>query len=358
MIDHYRKKIEEKQSELSELTNLLESFIPASKYILSSSDMELYRTFDKDISENFYPNQLGLPKDKNANTSNNFDHRSFQSPYRKIEKFIYTILIIIGIGFNIFYLYGFFTESILESSILGSIISFLFMEAVLIVTIWLVIVLVIFLIINLFLKNVYLILNRKSIKKYYLLKEHLEENIKLEKKDSEDIKVIQQNIEKSSKDLLYYQECLKKAQEVEAMKIAKQEKLEAEKKIQELENRQFQMKADFWLKLNGYDFENEIAKLFKRKGYKVQQTSFSGDGGADIIVTDTSGEKFIIQCKNHKNPVSPHIARDLLGTLIDYKVDSGILINTGGFTHGTIKFSLKHPLTLYDIRDIVRIANS
>lgn len=357
MIDHYRKKIEEKQSEISILTNQLNNIEPTEKIFVSNADVEFYMRYEKLLSQYYGPKRL-IPSTYKNKTAYHIDFKLLRSPYEKLEKFITVILILIIICIHTIVI----AEDIDDGFLDKSIFQIMFVAiAILTSTYFITSLATIFVLLSIifpFLRTTYLVLNRKSIKKHHEIKNILETNKLLEKQDFDDIGIIQQNIEISSKDLLYYQKCFEKAQKDEVMKIVKQKKLEAEKKIQEEENRRFQKKAEFWLKLNGYDFETEIAKLFSRKGYKVQQTSFSGDGGADLIVMNTDGEKSIIQCKNHKNPVSPHTIRDLLGTLIDFEADYGILINTGGFSQRTYEFALKHPITLYDIEDIVRIANS
>ena len=54
--------------------------------------------------------------------------------------------------------------------------------------------------------------------------------------------------------------------------------------------------------LTGYEFEEYIAQLFKSKGFDVQKTSYSHDGGIDLIATFNEpifSGKYIIQCKKY-----------------------------------------------------------
>lgn len=108
-------------------------------------------------------------------------------------------------------------------------------------------------------------------------------------------------------------------------------------------------KRDFWLSLNGFEFEDQITGLFSKLGYKANKTKNTGDGGVDVVLIDKRGSKILVQCKAHKKPVGPHIVRDLFGVMQSEKADRGILINLGGFTQGVIDFANGKKITLLDL---------
>lgn len=78
-----------------------------------------------------------------------------------------------------------------------------------------------------------------------------------------------------------------------------------------------------------------VESLFRRLPGWVSQrptSTFSGDFGADIIATSLRGTKYVIQCKNHAQPIGvddvakTHAARDFYGG------SKAIVISISGFT--------------------------
>ncbi len=118
---------------------------------------------------------------------------------------------------------------------------------------------------------------------------------------------------------------------------------------------ELQLKLEYWYSLSGVEFENEIAKLFRRGGYKVQTTPVTGDNGIDLIL-DKEGEKIIVQCKAHKKPVGPAIVRELYGTLRSQIYDNytiAHLVTISGATSGARSFAKDHDILIWDIRNIL-----
>ena len=110
---------------------------------------------------------------------------------------------------------------------------------------------------------------------------------------------------------------------------------------------------DFWTKLDGREFEKEIANIFRRIGYKATVCKQGGDEGIDIEL-EKNNEKEIVQCKAHKSKISPSVARDLCGTMINANVKHAYLVTLHGGTTGTIDFCRKNNITIWDVDDIIK----
>ena len=113
--------------------------------------------------------------------------------------------------------------------------------------------------------------------------------------------------------------------------------------------------GEFWMALDGWEFERQIATLYRNQRFEVEETPGSGDGGVDLILR-REGKKWIVQCKQHANPVPPTVVRDLFGTMVHERADAAILVATAGFTPGTREFAAEKPITLVDLDDILKMA--
>lgn len=113
----------------------------------------------------------------------------------------------------------------------------------------------------------------------------------------------------------------------------------------------------FWKEQKPFEFEENIAILYSKIGYKVQITSKTGDGGVDIIA-QKNYETFAIQCKLYSTPVGPQHLRELNGVVCNpaNKFSKGLLITSNKFTENTIKEAKGTKVHLVDIRDLVRLS--
>jgi len=104
------------------------------------------------------------------------------------------------------------------------------------------------------------------------------------------------------------------------------------------------------------EFEELIAELFKEKGFEVELTKKTRDGGKDIIAisTDQLGTKlkYFIECKHYAkdNKVSVDLVRALYGV----KNTRGgpnkvILATTSTFTNDAYKFASEETLSEWEI---------
>jgi len=129
-----------------------------------------------------------------------------------------------------------------------------------------------------------------------------------------------------------------------------------EKKLREWSETQERMVRSFWTNLDGHAFEREIATLYRRQGFDVEETGASGDGGVDLILW--RDETFLIaQCKQHSGPIAPAVVRDLYGAMISEGADGAILVATSGFTTGTQQFAAGKPIELVDLNGILKMAS-
>ncbi|MGB7293781.1 MAG: restriction endonuclease [Thermodesulfobacteriota bacterium] len=116
-------------------------------------------------------------------------------------------------------------------------------------------------------------------------------------------------------------------------------------------------KVEFWRKLSGRGFERELANIYSKQGYEVSLTPITDDRGIDIVL-QKDRKYIIVQCKAHKKPVGPAIARELYGTLISAGAHEAHLASTSGFSKGTIDFVKDKPIKLVGLETIIHMQKS
>lgn len=99
---------------------------------------------------------------------------------------------------------------------------------------------------------------------------------------------------------------------------------------------------DWWWSLNGWEFEEEVAKVFEKNGYKATVTKKTGDGGIDILMFKDK-KKIIVQCKHFINPVSVSYVRELNGLKEDFQADELIMVASSGLTRDGYEFLKNKP---------------
>lgn len=122
---------------------------------------------------------------------------------------------------------------------------------------------------------------------------------------------------------------------------------------------QLKLTIDFWVNLSGYQFEQEVARLYTKIGYSSYVTKATGDGGIDIILTKGT-ERIAVQCKHHKNKVGPNDVRALQGVVYNDNYSYGIFVSLNGFTP-TVEKEIemgKVRIELITIKDLLAMQKS
>ncbi|HMS26193.1 MAG TPA: restriction endonuclease [Burkholderiaceae bacterium] len=118
--------------------------------------------------------------------------------------------------------------------------------------------------------------------------------------------------------------------------------------------------------LSPWEFEEVVAEVFRAKGFVVDLTKRTRDGGKDIIAVHTDGlgiqSKYFIECKHYaeSNKVGVGVVRALHGVMNTKDgPNKTILATTSTFTSGAKGFveneaSSKWDMSLADYDEIVR----
>ena len=97
-------------------------------------------------------------------------------------------------------------------------------------------------------------------------------------------------------------------------------------------------------------FEEFVADLFRRRGYKASRVGTRGDHGVDILLRNPNDERELVQCKNWKNKwVGEREVRDFYGALThDEEAVRGYIVTTNYFSDPARKWAHGKPIDLID----------
>ena len=102
-------------------------------------------------------------------------------------------------------------------------------------------------------------------------------------------------------------------------------------------------------------FEEFVAELMAKRGYEVDLTKATRDGGKDLIIAsnkDLGDLIFYVECKQKAltKPVGVHLVRQLAGSIFADRVTAGIMITSSYFSTAAKDYSqqIKHQLSLVD----------
>jgi restriction system protein len=114
---------------------------------------------------------------------------------------------------------------------------------------------------------------------------------------------------------------------------------------------QFEMREslDTLIHLGWKEFEDLTGELFRRRGFKVEETLGGGaDGGVDLRLKKGTATT-LVQCKRWKSKkVGLPIVRELLGAMTAENAQNGILVTTSNFTKDAEAFARKYSIELID----------
>ena len=109
------------------------------------------------------------------------------------------------------------------------------------------------------------------------------------------------------------------------------------------------------VRLHPRQFEQVVAELLSKQGFRVELTPASGDGGFDIYAArkDSVGTfLYLVECKRYTPPnkVGVEVVRSLHGVVQLNRATAGVVATTSRFTRGAQEFQSKveHQMSLVD----------
>lgn len=105
----------------------------------------------------------------------------------------------------------------------------------------------------------------------------------------------------------------------------------------------------------GYEFEEYLKTLLFYMGYKVVKTSKSHDYGADLIISDTTGTKIVVQAKRYSKPVGAKAVQEICTSKNHYGASEGWVITNSTFTSAAEDLAKENQIRLVDRNELIEM---
>lgn len=104
--------------------------------------------------------------------------------------------------------------------------------------------------------------------------------------------------------------------------------------------------------MEGTEFEEYLAYLFRRDGYRVRLTKASSDFGADLILYREE-EKIAVQAKRYGKPVGVAAVQQVLAARQFYECSGAMVVTNTSFTRQAKQLAAVSEVTLLDRDDLL-----
>jgi len=109
---------------------------------------------------------------------------------------------------------------------------------------------------------------------------------------------------------------------------------------------------------DGSEFEIYLYRLLKELGYTdAYKTIDSGDFGADLVFTDRSGTRTIIQAKRYSSPVGIDAVQQVYTARNYYQAKKAVVITNSFYTDSAETLAGVNAVLLLDRNDLISIIN-
>lgn len=105
-------------------------------------------------------------------------------------------------------------------------------------------------------------------------------------------------------------------------------------------------------RMDPIEFERFTGQLFRKMGFRVEDTQASADEGIDLILR-RRGRMAVVQCKRYQGSVGQPVVRDLYGVMQHTNAAEAYLVTTGSVTRAARRWAEDKPIHLVDSHRLV-----
>lgn len=104
--------------------------------------------------------------------------------------------------------------------------------------------------------------------------------------------------------------------------------------------------------MDGKEFEDYLAALFKNLGYRVRETPCQGDFGGDLVIRK-DGNRCVVQAKRYSRSVGVQAVQQVVAAKEYYKCNSAMVVTNSDYTKQAIKLAKANKVELWDRHKLV-----
>jgi restriction endonuclease Mrr len=102
-------------------------------------------------------------------------------------------------------------------------------------------------------------------------------------------------------------------------------------------------------RMSGLEFEQFVERLLTRTGYSELRLTPVNDQGGDLVGNSPNGVRTVVQAKRWKNSLGNGVVQELLGAMLHYDCQAGLIVTNSTFTVAARELAAKDPrITLHD----------
>jgi restriction system protein len=126
------------------------------------------------------------------------------------------------------------------------------------------------------------------------------------------------------------------------------------RKVIEASDDSVQSKIFKFNKLTGTEFENLLARLYRKMGYQVELIGKVGDQGGDLRIT-RDGEIILVQAKKYSGSVGNKAVQEAVAARSYYGCHRAAVVTTGVFTKEAVELAKSNDIELIDGEQLKKI---
>ena len=101
--------------------------------------------------------------------------------------------------------------------------------------------------------------------------------------------------------------------------------------------------------MTGLEFEEFLARFLLRIGFSNVEMTAVNDQGGDLLCESSDGDRVVIQAKRWTAKVGNSVVQEVLGAMLHYACNRGIVITNSRFTQAAVDLARKDArIALYD----------
>ncbi|KLU63094.1 restriction endonuclease [Peptococcaceae bacterium CEB3] len=106
-------------------------------------------------------------------------------------------------------------------------------------------------------------------------------------------------------------------------------------------------------KMDGREFELYLVVLFRQLGCAVQPTPYTGDRGADLVLSK-DGTKTVVQAKRYAKTVGNKAVQEVVAAKAYYRADKAMVVTNSHFSNAAVELARANDVELWDRNQLVK----